>query len=264
MSSSFFVRLHNRGAVVVSGPDARSFLQGLITNDINLLDSQPMVYSCLLTPQGKFMFDFFMTKQAHAIQLECEGGERAISLMNRLNHFKLRSKIVLESIAEINVFQIIGDAPSTESVPDPRHPGLGFRTYVRPDNMPELPFDKWDRHRILHAVPDGSRDMKLDQSTMADGRIDRLNGVSYTKGCYMGQELTARVHYRGLAKRSLVAIQAKDGASPPFPLYGTDLKSGDTLLGEMRSSCGDVGLALLRDESLPLLAATGYTQVTEI
>ena len=264
MSSSFFVKLHDRGAVLVGGPDARHFLQGLITNDINLLDSQPMVYSCLLTPQGKFMFDFFMTKQGDAIQLECEGGTRATMLMNRLNHYKLRSKVTLETIAEINVFQIVGETPSAESMPDPRNPALGFRAYVRPDNMPEYAFDEWDRHRILHAVPDGSRDLKIDQSTMSDGRIDELNGVSYTKGCYMGQELTARVHYRGLAKRSLVALRAKEGARNPFPTYGTDLRSGLTLLGEMRSSCGDVGLALLKDEALPLLVAAGYTQVTGI
>ncbi|MDB5492116.1 MAG: Folate-dependent protein for Fe/S cluster synthesis/repair in oxidative stress [Micavibrio sp.] len=259
MSSSFFVKLPDRGAVLVSGPDARNFLQGLITNDINLLDSQPMAYSCLLTPQGKFMFDFFMTKQGDAIQLECEGGIRASMLMNRLNHFKLRSKVILEAIAEINVFQIVGETRSAESMPDPRHPGLGFRAYVRPDNMPEYAFNEWDRHRILLGVPDGSRDMKIDQSTMADGRIDQLNGVSYTKGCYMGQELTARVHYRGLAKRSLVAIQTRDIAKNPFPVYGGDLKSGATLLGEMRSSCGDVGLALLKDDGLALLNNAGFS-----
>jgi folate-binding protein YgfZ len=264
MSSSFFVKLHDRGAVLVNGPDAKTFLQGLITNDINLLDTQPMVYACLLTPQGKFMFDFFVTKQGDAIQLECEGGTRATMLMNRLNHFKLRSKITLEAIAEINVFQIVGETPSAEAMPDPRLPALGFRTYIRPDNMPEYAFDEWDRHRILHAVPDGSRDMKIDHSTLADGRIDDLHGVSYTKGCYMGQELTARVHHRGLAKRHLVAIQTRDFARHPFPTYGTDLKSGTTLLGEMRSSCGDVGLALIKDEALPLLSATGYSQITEI
>lgn len=264
MSSSFFVTLRDRGAILVSGPDARPFLQGLITNDINLLDTQPMIYSCLLTPQGKFMFDFFMTKQGDAIQLECEGGMRADALRDRLAHFKLRSKIILEAIQDINVFQILNAQSRSDAMPDPRDPRLGLRTYARPDNMPEHDFDEWDRLRISLAVPDGSRDMKIDHATMSDGRIDELNGVSYTKGCYMGQELTARVHHRGLAKRHLVAIRTPDPAKHPFPTYGTDVKAGDTLLGEMRSSCGDMGLALVKDEALSQLSEAGYSQVTEI
>ena len=260
MSSNFFVKLRDRGAVLVNGPDAKVFLQGLITNDINLLDTQPIVYSCLLTPQGKFLFDFFMTKQDDAIQLECEGGVRATTLLTRLNHFKLRSKVTLETIPEISVFQIVGD-DGTNAYPDPRNPALGFRAYVRPDTMPEYRFQEWDRHRILHTVPDGSRDLKVDNSTMAEARIDELNGVSYTKGCYMGQELTARVHHRGLAKKHLMTIQASEPAKTPFPEFGEDIRSGATLIGEMRSSCGDVGIALIKDEAVALLNSAGFTRL---
>lgn len=260
MSSNFFVKLRDRGAVIVSGPDAKTFLQGLITNDVNLLDTQPIVYSCLLTPQGKFLFDFFMTQQDDALQLECEGGVRATTLLTRLNHFKLRSKVTLEVIADISVFQIVGNEDAN-AFPDPRNPILGFRTYVRPDTIHEYSFEEWDRHRILHTVPDGSRDLKIDNSTMAEARIDELHGVSYTKGCYMGQELTARVHHRGLAKRHLMAIRANNPAETPFPEFGGDIRSGANLIGEMRSSCGDVGIALIKDEAINQLNSAGFTKL---
>lgn len=255
MSSPFFVKLRDRGAVLVNGPDAQVFLQGLITNDMSLLDSQACVYSCLLTPQGKFLYDFFLTKQEDAIQLECEGGIRATTLMTRLNHFKLRSKVTLKAIEDINVFQIIAPDMPPGAFPDPRHPGMGFRSYQRPDNIPEYGFDEWDRHRILLRVPDGSRDLKIDHATLAEGNIEALNGVSYTKGCYMGQELTARVHHRGLSKRHLITLHSEGN---PFPLYGADIKSGATLIGEMRSSCGNVGLAVVKDDAAALLKDIGY------
>lgn len=261
MSSPFFVKLKNRGAVFVSGPDRRSFLQGLVTNDVYLLDSQPCVYACLLTPQGKFLHDFFMTEQGDTIVLECEGGDRAQDLMTRLSHFKLRSKVTLERIEEKDVFQIIcgpGQGPEN-SLPDPRHTSLGFRSFQPPAGLPEHPFEDWDYLRILHTVPDGSRDLVTGQSTLEDGHIDRLNGVSYTKGCYMGQELTARIHYRGLAKRHLITI--KNANTGPFPDFGTQINSKDIILGEMRSSCREIGLALIKDNAIPALTTAGYETI---
>jgi folate-binding protein YgfZ len=258
MSSGFFVRLPNRGAVRIGGEDRRAFLQGLITNDVALLDRQPCVYACLLTPQGKFLHDFFMSEQDGVITLECEGGDRAQDLSSRLKKFRLRSKIDLEYVEIYDVFSVLNDTEA-DGAPDPRHPDLGFRTTTRPPALPEKPFSAWDCRRIALGIPDGSRDMAVEKSTMLESGIDKLNGVSFSKGCFMGQELTARMHYRGLAKKHLVSIRTAGGA--PVPAPGTDLLTADGhLIGEMRSGCVDTGLALVRDDQLPLLPETGLMQ----
>src|SRR5262249_1470075 len=119
-----------------------------------------------------------------------------------------------------------------------------WRSFEKPQNLEEKPFEVWDAHRIRLCIPDGSRDMIPGVSTLLECNIDRLNGVSWDKGCYMGQELTARMHYRGLAKKHLYAIQSDH----PLPAFGEEIRIDGQLIGEMRSSCGDVGLALLKDD----------------
>jgi folate-binding protein YgfZ len=238
MSSSFSVKLNNRGIVRVSGPDARKFLQDIVSNDINFLDTQPCVYACLLSPQGKFLHDFFITEKDGALLLECEGGPRAQDLFSRLSKYKLRTNVKIECEESVPVYVGVGE----NLMPDPRHPDLGFRTFEKPD-LPEQPFEIWDALRISLTIPDGSRDLIIDKSTLDEGRINKLNGVSYDKGCYVGQELTARMHHRGLGKKHLYTISGELLREP-----GEEIRVNDALLGEMRSRCGDTGLALLKDD----------------
>jgi folate-binding protein YgfZ len=259
MNSDFFVKLPNRGAVMIGGEDRRIFLQGLVTNDVALLDTQPCVYSWLLTPQGRFMFDFFISEQNDTLLLECEGGERALSLLATLKKFKLRSKITLDALESIDVFTGNG-APPSGALPDPRHPDLGWRGPTAPTEIPDAPFDLWDRHRLALHIPDGSRDLTPERAMPMESGLDRLNGLSFTKGCFMGQELTARMHYRALTKKKLRTIQTIDPANTP-PVTGTALQAGDKVIGEMHSSCGDLGMALIRDEGLPLLEQAGFRAV---
>ncbi len=243
----YFTTLKNRGLIRVSGPEARGFLQGLISNDINLLDRQACVYACLLNAQGKFLHDFFITERDGVITLECEGGERAQDLFKKLSMYKLRADVKIECEETVSVYAIFSplpvgaDAPSFPLPhewgrgikgegaihPDPRHSALGFRSFTKP-SLEEKPFEAWDRQRILLTVPDGSRDMIVGSSTLLECNIDKLNGISYEKGCYIGQELTARMHYRNLGKKHLKTVTL------PYD-------------GELRSSCGDMGLALVRD-----------------
>lgn len=252
MSSDFFVKLPARGAVMISGDDRQAFLQGLITNDITLLDRQACVYSCLLSAQGRFLHDFFITNRNDTFYIECEGGERAQDLLAQLKKFKLRSKINIEAIDNIDVYVGTGDSPLT-AFADPRHPGLGWRCYEPPSGVPAA-FDQWDRHRISLGIPDGSRDMEVDRALMVENNIDGLNGLSYTKGCFIGQELTARMHHRNLGKKRLRVLQG----ITPFPAPGTELRHDERILGEMRSSCQDLGLAVLRDDALPLPEGAGF------
>lgn len=243
---AFYTTLKNRGIARVSGPDARKFLQDIVSNDINLLDAQPCVYACLLNAQGKFLHDFFITEKDGALLLECEGGPRAQDLFSRLSKYKLRANVKIECEETVPVFIILSSrrkpGSGANEIPDPRHPDLGFRSFEKP-NLPEQPFETWDALRISLTIPDGSRDLIVDKSTLDEGRIDKLNGVSYDKGCYVGQELTARMHHRGLGKKHLYTVSGELLREP-----GEEIRVNDALLGEMRSRCGDIGLALLKDE----------------
>lgn len=243
MSKAFYVPLRNRGLIHIEGEDRAAFLQGLISQDVTKLTTAKILYGCLLTPQGKFLHDFFLHHGDGFILLDCEGGARARDLFERLNKYRLRSKVQLSVEENHSVYALF----NTESgLPDPRHFKLGNRHFEKPDDMPAEHFEEWDQQRIILGVPDGSRDMEVEKSTLLECNIDTLNGLDWKKGCYMGQELTARMHYRGLAKKHLYAI-AFNG-HPPAPF--TDLYLGDKLIGNMRSSCQNIGLALLKDEAI--------------
>ena len=252
----YYTTLKNRGIVTVSGPDRRAFLQALISNDVNLLDAQPCVYACLLNAQGKFLHDFFITEQDHVIALECEGGERAQDLHKKLSMYKLRADVKIDCRENIAVYSVSLPTAQTSNVfyPDPRHGKLGFRSLEKPPGE-EQDFDIWDRLRISLTIPDGSRDLIVGQSALDEGRIDTFNGVSYDKGCYIGQELTARMHYRGLGKKHLYTVKIEfqnlriSGSLEVLRFRDSEiLAPNGNIIGEMRSQCGDTGLALLKDE----------------
>jgi folate-binding protein YgfZ len=249
-SKPFFVRLPGRGLVRIAGPDREAFLQPLVSNDLRLLDRQTSVYSCFLSPQGKFLHDFFICREGDALVLECEGGVRAEDLMKRLKPFKLRSKVDLSFESDVPIFAVFGVG---QGFPDPRRSDMGFRTRGKPEGMEEKPFEEWDERRIRLCIPDGSRDMAVDKDTLLECNMDRINGVSFDKGCYVGQEITARMHLRGLVKKHLCAVKISGAAPEPF----TDIVIDGRLTGQMRSHCNGIGLALLKDDSLPLPAAGG-------
>lgn len=247
--STGFVRLPNRAVLRLSGADRLSFLQGLVSNDVNAAAPGQAVYSCLLTPQGKFLHDFFLYADGESLLIECEADRRA-DLAQKLRMYKLRSKIEIAE-AEFSVFAVFGailDTPDTIQSTDPRTPTLGTRVLARagmPD-LPAIPFETCDRLRISLAVPDGSRDMEVGKAILLENNIDLLNGVAWDKGCYTGQELTARTKYRGLIKKRLMPVKIAGTA----PDAGTPLIADGVEVGEMRSSNGDLGLALLRFEAV--------------
>lgn len=252
----FYVKLENRGLIKISGPDSHDFLQGLITNDMGLLKAQPCIYAFLLTPQGKFLHDFFIIQHGNELWIDCEGGKRAEDLAHKLTIYKLRSNVTIATTPDITIYSVISpwrSQLSNQWIPDPdrdddfyqdpRHADMGFRTFKKPDLL-EQPFTAWDERRIKLTIPDGSRDMIIGESTLLECNIDKLNGVSMDKGCYVGQELTARMHYRGLAKKHLYTIEGN------LPAPKTEIRAKDKLIGEMRSSCQNMGLALLKDAEI--------------
>lgn len=244
MSETFAISLPGRGLLRISGGDAFQFLQNLITNDMRLLETQPSIYACLLNVQGKFLFDFFIRRGGSDYLLECEGGARLQDLVKRLSIYKLRSDVSFDVNEAQSVYAVLGS--DQYGVSDPRHADLGYRTFDKPD-LPEGPFDVWDEQRIKLAVPDGSRDIIPEESRLLDHNIEQVNGVSWEKGCYVGQEPTAKIHFRGTLKRVLAPV----AFSKSVPAFGTDIRDeSGALLGDMRSSCGQIGLALLRKDAV--------------
>lgn len=246
MSKAFYVTLPARGLIHIEGEDRVSFLNALVSNDVSKAGAGILVYACLLTPQGKFLHDFFVHAGDGFLLLDCEGGARAQDLYDRLSKYKLRAKVKLSVEENHPVYAILPPSIPPASggawggAADPRDSRLGHRTFEKPD-LEEQPFEAWDRLRISLCIPDGSRDMGVERATLLESRIDTLHGIDWDKGCYIGQELTARMHYRGLAKKHLCTVKIDGAAPPPF----TDLPDG----AQMRSSCGDLGIALMKDES---------------
>ncbi|MFC7475445.1 YgfZ/GcvT domain-containing protein [Dankookia sp. GCM10030260] len=254
--------LPGRGMVEVTGEDRTGFLQGLVTNDVagatppspaaEPQGSQRLgtaVFAALLSPQGKWLAEFFILADGDRLLLDCEAAQAAM-LAQKLARFRLRSKVsVRDASAEFAVHAGWGGAAvpaGTIAAPDPRLPEAGWRALAPAPVAADATPEDWDRHRLALGLPDGTRDLVAEQTVLLEAGYDDLHGVSWTKGCYMGQELTARTKYRGLLKRRLVPV-AVEG---PLPAPGTKVFADGTEVGEMRSGRDGMGIAQLRLEAL--------------
>ncbi|HWD60069.1 MAG TPA: folate-binding protein [Stellaceae bacterium] len=269
MSAGRFVVLQDRGVLAIAGPDRASFLQGLISNDASRISPERAVYAALLTAQGKYLHDFFLVEAGDIIWLDGEAA-RLADLKRRLSMYRLRARVTLDERPDLAVAAVFGGSaldlppepgaarPFGDGVAfvDPRLAALGARVIaaretIRPaltaSGATEADFAAYDRLRLGLGVPDGSRDLMLDKSILLEAGFDELNGVDWNKGCYIGQELTARTKYRGLIKKRLFPVRIGGGAAPePGALITLDGHEA----GEMRSSRDGVGLALLRLEAI--------------
>ena len=252
--TNFYCQIPNRGIVRVSGADAARFLQDLITGDIETATQTHAAYACLLTAQGRFLHDFFVTKQGDAYVLECEGNDRATDLTARLKRYKLRASVTLECTPDTPIYAGTGPRPDG-AYTDSRHADMGWRGPTPPPGINPSDFEKWDQHRIRLCVPDGSRDLVPEQSLLMENGIDRLNGVSFTKGCFVGQEITARMYHRNLGKKILMALSFTN--APPAP--GTIIGDENGEIGEMHSACGNIGLALIKRDAVDRLTTLNIT-----
>ena len=247
--------LPDRTAIAVEGPDRVAFLQGLVSNDVAAAAPGRAVWAALLSPQGKWLADFFIFSDADRLLLDCERAQ-APMLVQRLSRFRLRAAVTIAPCEGLAVHVAWNGAPAAPQgallAPDPRLPDAGWRL-LSPTPLPATATaEAWDHHRLALGLPDGSRDLEADKTVLLEAGFDELHGVSWTKGCYMGQELTARTRYRGLLKRRLVPVSAQAALPPP----GTPvLRADGTEAGTMRSSRGGIGLAVIRLDALavPLL-----------
>lgn len=217
-----------------SGTDARKFLQNLITNDIKRLDTGP-VYSALLTPQGKFIADFLLIADGNDILMDVDAGAAA-TLIPRLNMYKLRADVTI-SETDLIVSRGLNDAPEG-AVADPRDANLGWRYYGAEDhNMDTV---DWDALRVDHKIPEMGRELDTESYILEMG-FEGLNGVDFRKGCYVGQEVTARMKHKTELRKGLVRLIAH--ADIP---ENADVMSNGKVIGRTHTSAGKRALAYLR------------------
>ena len=266
------VLLDDRGILRIGGQDRVSFLQGLVSNDVSKVTPDRALFAAFLTPQGKFLHDFVMVDGGDALWLDTDR-DRLPDLMRRLRLYKLRAQVELQDLSDsLAVAAVIGpDAASAAGLPDqpgatvagdaarllvdPRLSALGLRV-IAPRDAIDAVIDRlasekgepadYDAHRLILGVPDAGRDLEREKSTLLEADYDVLNAIAWDKGCYMGQELTARMKYRGLLKRKLMPVHLAGTAPPP----GTPVLSGGKTVGEIRSGRGDRAIALMRLEAL--------------
>ena len=248
--------LPDRSVLEVAGEDRVAFLQGLVSNDVTQAAPGRAVWAAFLTPQGKWLADFFIFAEEGRLLLDCDRAQAAM-LLPRLSRFRLRSRVTLREARDAFAVHVGWDgAPMPQGIPaapDPRLAEAGWRALV-PALLPgtDATAEDWDRHRLALGLPEGARDCEPEQTVLLEAGFDELNGVSWTKGCYMGQELTARTKYRGLVKRRLVPVRVEG----PLPPRGTPvLDAAGTEVGQMRSGRDGRGIAQLRLEALERGAA---------
>ncbi|MFD1379481.1 CAF17-like 4Fe-4S cluster assembly/insertion protein YgfZ [Fodinicurvata halophila] len=235
MSRFFAVKLEERGLLSLSGNDLRDFLQGIVTNDVNRVTAEQAIWAAFLTPQGKYLHDFFIAQPSQGtFWLDIEAARRQ-DLMKRLKIYKLRSQVEMADLSEdFEVHALYGEIPEHVSLPDqagasrpigegillrdPRHADVGLRLIAPRAKSAELlkelgtapgERDDYESRRIALGIPDGSRDMEIEKAVLLENGFDELGGVDWQKGCFMGQELTARTKYRGLVKKRLLPVEVE-------------------------------------------------------
>jgi tRNA-modifying protein YgfZ len=257
MADTRIALLPDRGVVSVTGEDAEKLLQGVITNDMGLLATQTALHAGLLTPQGKILFDFFVVRTPDGFLLDTLRNQ-AQALAARLAMYKLRAKAdIRDASSDYTVAAIWGGpyAPRGHGVApllftDPRLAAMGSRELVtigsdwalanaEADSATQ---DEYHAHRVELGIPEGGKDYAFGDAFPHEALFDQLNGVSFTKGCYVGQEVVSRMQNRGSARKRVVPIVGE----APLPKPGTAITAAGVEIGALGSAAGTRGLALLR------------------
>jgi hypothetical protein len=260
--------LPDRGVVKVSGEDARNFLNGLVTTDVTELKPGLGRFGALLTPQGKIIVDFLVSEapagHGAGFLFDCPRA-LAQTLADKLSFYKLRAKVNVENLSDsLGVIAAWDGEPAVRpdlTYADPREPALGWRI-LAPEDLTQrvadligadlVDSDAYEAHRIALGVPRGGLDFAYGDAFPHETNMDRLNGVDFDKGCYVGQEVVSRMQHRGTARTRTVKVLL-DG---PRPETGVTILAGDRPVGTMGSASGQMGLALIRtDRAADALAA---------
>ncbi len=268
----FYCAQPQRGLLRISGADRVAFLQGLLSQDIHKLSAQAAQFSLLLTPQGKYLFDLFLYEEGDSILLEAEA-ERLDDLISLLKRYKLRAAVEFEDCRGSAFVYVLWGKQALETLGletpekrawnfaggliavDPRHEGLGVRAilrlgfnalgWIKGHEFKPAKSAAYQALRYRLGVPEGSMELSIESTTALEANLDKLNAISFTKGCYVGQELTARMHYRALLKRRYTTL-TYTGDTP---------KSGDMLKDDAGQEAGQIICAVETAEGIGLALA---------
>ena len=266
------LKLKDRAVIELNGQDNKEFLQSLVTNNVDLVSDNKSIYAALLSPQGKYLFDFiiFQNYITKKLSIDCEK-KRYPELIQKLNLYKLRNKIDININNDITIYGIYGSDSSkiilnlkmnnqegsTKSIKnniyivDPRNKKLGIRIYIVKNNFSKE-FDtilngsssELEYNRIKLKIPKPEIDLEIEKSFIIENNFEEMNCIDFNKGCYIGQENTARQKYRGTAKRKLALVKINGEKIN----NGTKIYHNEKIIGTMRSSCKNIGLASIRTD----------------
>ena len=223
-----------RRILKVAGTDRLDFLQGLITNDIAKL-SNGLVYAALLTPQGKYIADFFLKAEGDTILLDASEAQ-ADDLLRRLTMYKLRADVSIAA-TDLALHRGTGDVPS-DALVDPRHPALGWRAYRAAPESDDG--SDWDAIRVAHCIPESGIELTPD-TFILEANFEALNGVDFRKGCYVGQEVTARMKHKTTLRKGLTRVDVDGEAAA-----GSEITAGEKAAGTLFTRAGNAAIAYLR------------------
>ena len=253
MTVPYFYKNSNSQFLSIEGEDSNEFLQNLITNDINKCSEDNIIYSCLLSPQGKFLSDFFIFKKDEKYLIETHSFFYE-KLLKKLNIYKLRSKVHINEVNNLHSYSVFGDIQKDQDTfifnSDPRNKNIGLKLIhlkKNPeilDSLNEINEEKYHQILIQNTVPLSHYDLEENKSLLLENNFENLNSISWDKGCYVGQEITARMKYRALLKKKIYSLEIKEGS----PLIGQLIKDNENEFGEIISIKNDSVLAMLKIE----------------
>jgi folate-binding protein YgfZ len=243
-NSSFLMQVRRERAVLsLEGAEAENFLHNLVTADILGLAEGQARYAALLTPQGKILFDFFVLKTADGYLLDCAASQLE-ELMKRLMFYRLRAKITIRARSDLEVGVSPSQPTGFKAYVDPRTPLMGWRIITEKGKLPEG--SGYDVQRITLGLAASDGDIGSSQLFPHEANLDQLGAVSFSKGCYIGQEVVSRMEHRATARSRILPVTF-EGAAPP---RGAAIKSADRVVGSVLSSAGNIALALIRLDRL--------------
>jgi folate-binding protein YgfZ len=244
-------RTTDRTVLKIAGGERERFLHGLVTRDVGP-PGTGLVWSALLTPQGKYLADFFLLNRGEDILLDVKT-DLAAGLAQRLAMYKLRADVTIED-SGLPVVRGLGDAPEGAWA-DPRHPALGWRAYGVEGGAPEI---DWDAIRVAAGVPETGVELQPQDSFILEMGFDRLGGVDHRKGCYVGQEVTARMKHKTELRKGLVTVTVAGDAAPGTPIEDAQGRA----VGILHTRAGGLALAYLRFDRAEGPLRAGEAEVT--
>ncbi len=255
--------LDDRSVLEIAGEDRASFLQGLLTNDVDGLTEGEGCFAGLLSPQGKILFDFFIVSAGDSFLVDCPS-ELAAALAKRLALYRLRARVTIGSVSDRwGVAAVWGEgapewakAHAPVSYPDPRLSSLGFRLLVLGSHQPQFSasLGDYEAMRIALAIPEGGKDYAYGDAFPHEACFDLLDGVNFKKGCYVGQEVVSRMQHRGTARTRVLAVSAKQ----QLPQGGADILADGSAAGRLGSVASERGVALARLDRVKEALAKGH------